>query len=326
MRGRIGRWCAVVVAAAMLVLAVVPAAGARAGGAPSAEFCGAFAEIYAVQFLVALAEGFSDAADDETGGEEHDVGAEIYLVLSPRLERETETMLDTPPKPLENGLKRQLKVWRTGVSLLREDVGLDDDNIETIAETDVESTTSDDEGPLGDVSEKKIAAAGKKYRKSLDSLEGGTSRKEDRAFDRATTNCGIVPDPDVDCAALVTDEEATALLGEISETTEGEGCSWVGPDVEEGSEPALAVEVFATDLAYERLTGQLAGDGEPVPALGEQAAVFEGYSSQTLGGTSGRTLVAVVDGRTLQVALRLGDAEVTTEQLVGLANQVIGRL
>jgi len=323
MRGRILRWC--VAATASLGVASAPGT-ARAGDAPTAEFCGAYAEVYAVQFLVALAEGFSDAAEDEAGAEEHDVAAEIYLVLSPKLERSTETMLESSTKSLEKGLKRQHKVWRRGVSLLRDDVGLDDDDIEAIAEIDVDSTTSDDEGPLGEISDKKVAAAGKKYRKSLDSLERGGSRAEDRAFDQATTDCGIVPDSDVDCAALVTDEEATALLGELSDTRERRGCSWVGPDVEEGSEAALAVEVFATDIAYERLTGQLGGSGEPVPALGGQAAVFEGYSSQTLGGTEGRTLIAVIDGRTLQIALRLGDTPVTTDQLVALANQVVGRL
>jgi len=322
--GRFRRGC---VAAAIASLVVVAASGtARAGEAPSAKFCGAFAEVYAVQFLVALAEGFSDAAEEDTGGGEHDVGAEIYVVLSPKLERSSETMLDSAPKALKKSLKRQLEVWRTGVTLLRDDVGLDDDAIETIAEIDVESTTSDTERVLGDVSDKKIAAAGRNYRKSFDSLERGTSRKEDQAFDAATTGCGIVLDPNVDCAALVTDEEATALLGELSDATEGEGCSWVGPDVEEGSSSSLAVEVYATDLAYERLTGQLAGAGEPVAALGEEAAVFEGYSSQTLGGTCGRTLVAVVDGRTLQVALCLGETPVTTEQVVTIATQVIDRL
>lgn len=321
---RFRRGCVAVVIASLVVVAA--SGTAPAGEPPSADFCGAFAEIYAVQFLVALAEGFSDAAEEDAGGEEHDVGAEIYVVLSPKLERSTETMLESSPEALEKGLERQLRVWRRGVTLLREGVGLDDDAIETIADADLESTTSDTEGVLGGVSDKKVAAAGRRFRKSLDSLERGTTRKEDRAFDRATTECGIVPDPDVDCPALVTDGEATALLGELSDTTEGEGCSWVGPDVEEGSEASLAVEVYATDLAYDRLIGELAGSAEPVPALGERAAAFEGYSSQTLGGTCGRTLVAVVDGRTLRVALCLGDRPVTTEQVVAIATQVFDRL
>jgi len=325
LRGRLVRWF-VALAATPLLVAASPA-GARAGDPPSPEFCVAFSEYYAVQFLVALAESFSGLDEEENGDDAANVGTEIYLVLSPKLERATETMLDAPPPALEKGLKRQLEVWRKGTRLLRREVGLDADAIEAIAELDLETGSSDAQDVLGeDVSDKKLKAAARRFTNSVDSLEDESTRKEERALDRSATHCGVVPDPDVDCPALVTDDEATTLLGELSDTTEGAGCSWVGPDVEEGSSASLAVEVYATALAYERLTGQLAGTGEPVPDLGEEAAVFEGYSSQTLGGTCGRTVVTVVDGRTLQVALCLGDAPVSTEQVVAITTQVIDRL
>lgn len=321
----LGRLLVALVVGSFGVAGTVPAA-AHAGDPPSEEFCRAFADFYAVGFLVALAETFAEFDEEESGADGENVVAELYLVFSPKLERTTETMLESAPGDLEKGLKRQLKVWRKGVALLQDDVGLDDEAIEAIADLDVDTSSTDTEDVLGDVSDKKLKAAAKKFAKSVDSVKEDATRKEEQALSRAATDCGVVPDPDVDCETLVTDDEATALLGELSETETDPGCSWAGPEPDEAASNSLAVEVYAGDVAYERVTEQLSGTGEPVPGLGEQASVFEGYSSQTLGSTCGRTLVAVVDGRTLQVALCLGDTPVTTEQLVALATQVEGRL
>ena len=326
MGSRLGRLLVTLVAGSFGLGGTAPAA-AHAGGPPSEEFCGAFADFYAVRVLVALAESFSEFDDEESGGDGENVVAELYLVFSPKLERTTETMLTAAPEDLEKGLKRQLKVWRKGVALLQDDVGLDDEDIEAIADLDIEESSTDTEDVLGDVSDKKVKAAAKKFKKSVDSLEDDSTREEQQALSQAATDCGVVPDPDVDCETLVTDDEATAVLGGLSETETDPGCSWVGPEVDDSRGNSLAVEVYASGAAYERITERLAGTGEEaVPGLGEQATVLDGYSSQTLGRTCGRTLVAVVDDRTLQVALCLGDTPVTTEQLAALATQVAGRL
>ena len=179
-----------------------------------------------------------------------------------------------------------------------------------------------------EINDKKLAAAAEKYRKTVNTLERGVTRDEEEAFESAASDCGVVPDPEVECETLVTDDEATALLGgELSETQTGtSGCAWVGPETEAGDSNSLAVEVYSSRFAYERLTGQLAGVGEPVAGLGDEAVALEGFSSQTLGSTCGRTVVALLGERTLQVALCLGDTPVTIDQVVAVAQQAAGRL
>jgi hypothetical protein len=322
---RFGQLVAAVTATAILMLAPVPAG---AGGTPpSEEFCTAFADYYAVQFLIAFAESFSVLDEENGDGEDNNVVAELYLVFSPKLELTTETMLESPPRSLEKGLKRQLKIWRTGVKLLQSDVGLSDEAIETIANLDPDATGGEAEEVLGEeISDKKLRAAAKKYAESIESLRENASRTEAQALEFAATGCGVIPDPTVDCETLVTDDEAAALLGEVSVTETEEGCSWVGPESDTADTNQLTVEVFNSPTAYTRNTELLAGTGEPVPAIGEQATAFDGFSSQTRGSSCGRTLIAVAGEQTLQIALCLGETPVTTDQLVGIFQQVSGRL
>ena len=65
--------------------------------------------------------------------------------------------------------------------------------------------------------------------------------------------------------------------------------------------------------------------GEPVEGLGDEALTFPGVSSETRGGSGGRTISVRVGDRTLVVALRI-EGETTVDLVRPLAEAALGRL
>jgi hypothetical protein len=136
-----------------------------------------------------------------------------------------------------------------------------------------------------------------------------------------------------DACALVPRDELQDLLGPTEmERTDEEAidglafseCVWQTDDV------ALAgVAVVETSARYDQRV-ELAEDEflmepEMIDDLGDGAVVAVGVSLETFAATGGRTATTVVDGYTVEIALRL-DPRTSTDDVVSLAEIVLDRL
>lgn len=94
-------------------------------------------------------------------------------------------------------------------------------------------------------------------------------------------------------------------------------CTW------ESADTLLIVAVVDGSERFETHVANLGG--EPVDGVGDEALVATGMSSETRGGTGGRTISARVGDRTVVVALRL-PGETPTDAVLPLAQAVAGRV
>lgn len=134
-----------------------------------------------------------------------------------------------------------------------------------------------------------------------------------------------------DACGLLEGAEVEALIGLATEDPE-EGvavdgvayrqCAW--RSVADSSLVVVAV-VEGTERHEMHREVMASANGEPEEGIGERAFTSGGVSSETFGATGGRTISAVVDGRTLVVALKL-QGETTLDVVAPLATTVAERL
>lgn len=155
------------------------------------------------------------------------------------------------------------------------------------------------------------------------------------ADDDETTDAGTVDDEASDevaaggvpdACSLVEPAEVEALIGAaepVGETdTAIDGfaysqCNW------ENDDGLFLVAVIEGAERYESHQDNL--PGEPLAGVGDEALTAPGVSSETMGATGGRTISALVGGRTLVVALRV-PGETTVELVQPIAATVADRL
>lgn len=124
----------------------------------------------------------------------------------------------------------------------------------------------------------------------------------------------------VDPAALP--DGLAAVTPEADDDTAIDGldysqCTWESEDV------LLVVAVIDGPARYEMHAENL--PGEPLSGVGDEAITAPGISSETRGGSGGRTVSALVGDRTLVVALRL-EGETTPDDVVPLATAAVDRM
>jgi len=129
-----------------------------------------------------------------------------------------------------------------------------------------------------------------------------------------------------DACTLVEPAEVEELIGAAE--PEGENdvaidglrysqCSW------ENDDGLFIVAVVEGRDRYDLHTQNL--PGEPLDGVGDEALTAPGVSSETKGATGGRTISALVGGRTLVVALRV-EGQTTVEMVAPIATTIAGRL
>lgn len=133
---------------------------------------------------------------------------------------------------------------------------------------------------------------------------------------------GAVPD----ACTLVEPAEVEALVGDATGTEERDvaldgleysQCTW------ENEESMLIVAVVGGPERHEMHQDTLPGD--PLEGVGDQAITAPGVSSETTGATGGRTISALVDDRTLVVALKV-PGQTTVDLVAPIATTVADRL
>jgi len=293
--------------------------------APTRAACEAFADYFQVEYLVAFASAFAGFGDkkkaEETAAEIRDT---FHLILSPKLEQVTRTLADGTSPVLRKLFVRQAKGFGRGVALL-ESVGLTKAQIQTLSELDLKPET-DIQKVVGDVNLDKaeLKRAVKKFAasaKGLD-LDQATSR-ERRAFAAAGTACGVFP-ADVTCSQVVTTDEAAAFLGVPATVKNEDGtCTYTGPPEKGRDAAALAVDIYESSLAFDRLS--TSAQSQSVPGVGDAAAVVDGFNAFSSTSTCGRTLFVKRGERTVVVAACTGDTLASTEALAGIATNVLAR-
>jgi hypothetical protein len=322
------RFAAVGVAAVLVVGAsspVMAAGSSRPAKAPTREACQAFADYFQVEYLVAFAAAFAGLGDKQQAKQTAaDIRNTFHLILSPKLERIAETLADGTSPPLHKLFVAQAKAFGKGVALL-EGVGLTKAQIQELATVDLKPET-DLQAVVGDVDldEQELERAAKKFGAVADSIDLETATpKEQRAFRDAGLSCGVFP-VDVDCSEIVTDDEASALLGVAATGTNEDGtCTYTGEST--GRDDAvLAVDVYESSLAFDRLTES--AQNQDVPGVGDGATAVEGFNSFSSIKTCGRTLFVKDGERTVVVAVCAGDTPPSAETLAGVTNDVLDRL
>jgi hypothetical protein len=316
-------------AAALALAAGAPPAGAAVGrAAPSERFCTAFNDYYAASFTAALAVGFAEAfGEDAEGADPDEVRGTLLLVLSPRLEEVTGQLSSSAPKVLRPVFRAQRKSFAKGVAVL-EDLGFTTDQLDQLASLSTDVDSAELEGSIGqDIDKAELLAAGKDYASTVDDLDAAAFGNARSAFQRAGSQCGLFPNTSFDCEKLVKPAEADALL-EDATRTDDEGCEYEGPEPDTGLQPALAVDVYESARAFERLTEKAQqGQTESVPGVGDDAVASEGYTPFTGFKTCGRTLIAKDGERTVVVAFcPPGDTDVANETLTDVATKVLDRI
>jgi len=135
--------------------------------------------------------------------------------------------------------------------------------------------------------------------------------------------CGVFP-VGVNCERVVTNAEATAVLGGRATTKNDDGtCTYAGAGGNGGDAPELAVDVYQSSLAFDRLS--TSGQGQSVPGAGDAAVVVDGFNSFSRTNTCGRTLYVKQAEQTVVVAACTGATSPSTEALVGIATNVLAR-
>lgn len=339
MRTRWTRWLAAATCVAVLgsTAAATSAGAATPRQAPSDKYCEALQTNYAVTILLGFISAFSDIGNDasgDSGGEPVDpdeIRGTFLLVLSPALESTARELAKGGSKKLRKVFAAQAKVFARGVEILQDDVGLTDEQIDSLREINL-STDPGSAGDLetvfedNDIDEDEVKALGNDFGGEFEDAASGAGPKQRQEFERLGTRCGVTASTEIDCGELITPEEATAALGAEATRDDGETCSYLGPDPDSGLQSELAVEVFDTAKAFDRIT-EAATESQTLDGVGDEAIAFEGFSAQGGIKTCGRTLVAQGDDTTIVVALCLPEeAEVSDDALVGLGTQVLDRL
>jgi hypothetical protein len=301
------------------------ASPARGATKPNDRFCAAFADATAVHIAISLASGFPLPGGDSVDRDEFK--AVVYVSLSPMLEKLTGEMVKSAPKALRKDLKRQLTIYRKGVELLK-GAGVSDRAIQAIADADL--TPGSNPTTLAEehnVSKQQLEAAGKEFRPTIESPRSGPapSPQARSATKNAVTQCGIAPETKVACNELLADADVAAILGGSAALDDDNGCSWTAGTGSGSDENRLAIYVYATGLAYDRFV-KLHDGGEPVAGLGDRSVAADGFSSQSVGSSCGRTIATRARDRTVQVALCLRDRDVTTDEVAAVVKQVLPKL
>jgi len=341
---RVGRLRAVAVGAAAALLVTLVAPTIATAAAPRVQLsnkaCDAFADYFTIEFLVAFASAFAGLGEDlgsdsgrgsgngSNGGGKESVSAKeiadtFHLVFSPKLANITGTLADEGPRSIRRLFAKQRDVFEYGVELLRK-AGLSNKQISALATLDLSPDTDLDE-VLGetDIPEKKIEEAADQFGErtgELDLNDEATPRQQ-RAFQRAGSGCGVFPDSDIDCESLVPSELAAPLVGGEPDVTNDDGsCTYTGPSPSDNDEPVLAVDVYPSARTFERLIEQLQGGQK----IDDDAYVTEGFSSFSSIKTCGRTLYSRTDRDTVVVALcPPGDGEVADADLIAVRDAVV---
>ena len=316
---------AVLVAGASLPAA--SASGPREGSAPTRAACDAFADYFQVEYLIAFASAFAGYGDKKKA---EDTAAEIrdtlHLILSPKLEQITRTLADGTNPVLRKLFVRQARGFARGVGLL-ERVGLTKAQIQKLSELDLKPET-DIQQVVGDVNLDKgeLERAVKEFASSTKSIDlnQATSRQR-RAFAAAGTACGVFP-LGVDCVNVVTTDEAAGVLGVPVTVKDEDGtCTYTGPADKTQDASELAVDIYESSLAFDRLTESAQSQSQNVPGVGDAAIALEGFNAFSSTKTCGRTLIAKQRERTVVVAVCTGDNPPSTEALAVLATNVLAR-
>jgi hypothetical protein len=320
-------WVAVALTVAVVLAATVPAAATGAAGAPapSAEFCDAFSDYYAAQLVVALISGFAQIGADE-GVDAKEAQATFVFALSPKLLEITRDMRRAAPVVLRKELAGHVRIYQRGIDLMV-DAGVPPRVIRAIAKLDLDSDSGDldIEDEVG-ISEAKLKAAGRRFATfGKDVIEWHPAPGAAAFLERASKECGIVPDDTVDCRALFTDEEVGALLGGAATLDDSQGCAWEA-ETAAGDESKLEVDVYVSRTPYERFADQHESV-EPVTGLGDAAVTVSGYDSSSSFKSCGRTIVTRAGDQSVQVALCIGDGDdLAVEPVRDVAEQVLDRL
>ena len=340
MRTRCTRWLAAATCAAVLgSTAAAASAGASAPRpAPSDKYCEAVQTNYAVTILIGFISAFADIGNDasgDSGGETADpdeIRGTFLLVLSPALESTSRELAKGGSKRLRKIFAAQGKVFARGVEILKDDVGLTDEQIDALSNIEL-STDPNSASELetvfedNDIDEDEVKALGKDFAQQLkDTGLADIGPKQRQEFERLGTRCGVTASTEFACEDLINPEDATAILGVEATVDDDEPCAYLGPDPETGLQSELAVEVYESARAYERFT-ESATESDTFDGVGDKAISFEGFSVGGSIKTCGRTLVAVAGERTIVVALCLpDDAPVSDDVLTQIGTQVVDKL
>jgi len=292
---------------------------------PTRAACEAFADYFQVEYLVAFASAFAGIGNKKkaaaTAAEIRDT---FHLLLSPKLEQVTRTLADGTDPTLRKLFVRQNRGFARGVALLAR-VGLTKEQIQTLSELDLKPET-DLQQVIGDVNldKQELKRSVKKFAPSSKDIDlNRATPKEQRAFSDAGSACGVFP-VGVNCARVVTPDEAAAVLGGEATTKNEDGtCTYAGPAANGGDAPELAVDVYQSSLAFDRLS--TSAQGESVPGVGDAAAVVDGFNAFSSTNTCGRTLFVKQAEQTVVVAACTGDTLPSTDALTGIATNVLAR-
>jgi len=328
MRSLKSRALATAIGTVLAAGASLPAASAMRQGeapVPTRAACDAFADYFQVEYLVAFASAFAGFGDKKKAT---DTAAEIrdtfHLILSPKLELVTGTLADGTDAVLHKLFVRQAKGFARGVALLAR-VGLTNEQIQALSELDLKPET-DLQQVIGDVNldKQELKRSVKKFAPSSKDIDlNRATPKEQRAFSAAGSACGVFP-VGVNCARVVTPDEAAAVLGGEATTKNQDGtCTYAGPAANGGDAPELAVDVYQSSLAFDRLS--TSAQGESVPGVGDAAAVVDGFNAFSSTNTCGRTLFVKQAEQTVVVAACTGDTLPSTDALTGIATNVLAR-
>ena len=321
-RAREGLTAVVFAGALVASIGAASTAGAVPVAVPKQATCEAFSDYFQAAFFVQIATAF---ATEEDAAE--DLRNMLVLVLSPKLERLTTDLARDSDPTLRKLYKVQADAFAKGVDLL-EGAGLTRRQVKTLSELPVGSDF-DTQELLGDVDVKKAALerAAKEFGKTRKKIDlGGATPKQQAAFGSMGVDCGVFPDPDLDCETLLTRTESAAVLGAEPEVDNDQGtCEYTVDGTGADDDTTLGVEVYRSELAYQRIAASV--DGEAVSGIGDDAVVVAGFNTFSHIETCGRTMVVASAGKTIVVAacIRGSDDEPSDDVLIGLVSHVLPR-
>jgi len=315
-----------VIGALIVVGAASPASAAgRAAKAPTRAACAAFADYFQIEYLVAFASALAGIGDKaKAAATAAEIRDTFHLILSPKLDQVTRTLADGTDPALHKLFVRQAKGFARGVALL-EGVGLTRAQIQKLSALDLKPET-DLQQVIGDVNldKQELKRAVKKFTSSAKEIDlNRATAKEKRAFSEAGSACGVFP-VNVDCSQVVTTGEASAVLGASATTKNKDGtCTYTGPAANGQDAAELAVDVYQSSLAFDRLSAS--SQSQSVPGVGDAAVTIAGFSAFSSVKTCGRTLITRRGERTVVVAACTGAAPPSAETLAGIATNVLTR-
>jgi hypothetical protein len=328
---RLHRFAALVAVLSVAVVAPLSASATTPGAQQqlSDAGCKAFNDYFQVNFAVAFLTGFAEAFDDtgasDSGGSQQadidQLQNLVFLVLSPKLEESTTVLAKQSPRSIRKLFAAQRDVYRDGVALLRDDVGLSDGQIQEIRDADFTEETPDALAEELDITKADLEAAAEEFGKQSDVLTAqDASAAQSRTFEKVAIGCGAVPDSKLDCDEIVSGDLQERLLGGSATAENADGtCSYTGEATADGEEPELAVDVYRTADAFGRLTEQ----NKAATEIDADNTTAEGFVTFSSFKTCGRTLFSREADLTVVVALCLpDDAELSDDDLSEVRDSV----